>query len=127
MGEVAATIWRAATDAIVDLNTHTVSAIEDIDDELDDLHVSLTAELTSGSMVLPVAVEVAMIGRFYERFGDAASTWPAARLPSSSDATQAVRRSARQALSAAPFRKLSLLTKKVKPFGTDSARRMRPT
>jgi phosphate transport system protein len=44
--------------------------IEDIDDELDDLHVSLTGELVSGSMPLPVAVEVAMIARFYERFGD---------------------------------------------------------
>jgi len=35
-----------------------------------DLHVSLTAELTSGSMTLPVAVELALLARFYERFGD---------------------------------------------------------
>jgi phosphate transport system protein len=62
MGEVASTIWREATDVI--------GAIEDIDDELDDLHVSLTAELTSGSMTLPVAVELALLARFYERFGD---------------------------------------------------------
>ncbi len=70
MGEVAATIWREATDAIVDGNVGAVATIEDIDDELDDLHVSLTAELVSGSMAVPVAVEVAMIARFYERFGD---------------------------------------------------------
>lgn len=70
MGEVAATIWREATDAIVDGDETAVHDIEEIDDELDDLHVSLTAELVSGSMVLPVAVEVAMIARFYERFGD---------------------------------------------------------
>jgi phosphate transport system protein len=70
MGEVAATIWREATDAIVDGNEGAVHNIEEIDDELDDLHVSLTAELVSGSMPLPVAVEVAMIARFYERFGD---------------------------------------------------------
>ncbi len=70
MGEVAATIWRAATDAIVDGHEGAVGVIEDIDDELDDLHVSLTAELVSGSMAVPVAVEVAMIARFYERFGD---------------------------------------------------------
>jgi phosphate transport system protein len=70
MGEVAGTIWRAATDAIVDGNDTAVHEIEEIDDELDDLHVSLNAELTSGSMALPVAVEVAMIARFYERFGD---------------------------------------------------------
>jgi phosphate transport system protein len=70
MGEVSATIWRKATDAIVDGDDAAVREIEEIDDELDDLHVSLTAELVSGSMALPVAVEVAMIARFYERFGD---------------------------------------------------------
>ena len=70
MGEVASMIWREATDVIVDGKLEATGAIEDIDDELDDLHVSLTAELTSGSMVLPVAVEVALMARFYERFGD---------------------------------------------------------
>jgi phosphate transport system protein len=70
MGEVASMIWREATDVIIDGKTEAVGAIEDIDDELDDLHVSLTAELTSGSMTLPVAVELALLARFYERFGD---------------------------------------------------------
>jgi phosphate transport system protein len=70
MGEVASTIWREATDVIVDGKLEAEGAIEDIDDELDDLHVSLTAELTSGSMTLPVAVELALLARFYERFGD---------------------------------------------------------
>ena len=70
MGEVASTIWREATDVIIDGKREATGAIEDIDDELDDLHVSLTAELTSGSMALPVAVELALLARFYERFGD---------------------------------------------------------
>jgi phosphate transport system protein len=70
MGEVASMIWREATDVIIDGKTEAAGAIEDIDDELDDLHVSLTAELTSGSMTLPVAVELALLARFYERFGD---------------------------------------------------------
>ncbi len=70
MGEVATTIWREATDVIIDGKPEAVGVIEDIDDELDDLHVSLTAELTSGSMSVPVAVEVALMARFYERFGD---------------------------------------------------------
>lgn len=70
MGEVASTIWREATDVIIDGKLEQAGAIEDIDDELDDLHVSLTAELTSGSMTLPVAVELALLARFYERFGD---------------------------------------------------------
>jgi phosphate transport system protein len=70
MGEVASMIWREATDIIIDGKLESVGAIEDIDDELDDLHISLTAELTSGSMALPVAVELALLARFYERFGD---------------------------------------------------------
>ncbi|MGC1419787.1 MAG: PhoU domain-containing protein [Acidimicrobiales bacterium] len=70
MGEVASMIWREATDIIIDGKRESVGAIEDIDDEIDDLHVSLTAELTSGSMALPVAVELALVARFYERFGD---------------------------------------------------------
>ena len=70
MGEVASMIWREATDVILDGKTEAEGAIEDIDDELDDLHVALTAELTSGSMPVPVAVELALLARFYERFGD---------------------------------------------------------
>jgi phosphate transport system protein len=70
MGEVASMIWREATDIIIDGKRESVGAIEDIDDEIDDLHISLTAELTSGSMALPVAVELALLARFYERFGD---------------------------------------------------------
>jgi phosphate transport system protein len=40
MGEVASTIWREATDVIIDGKLEAEGAIEDIDDELDDLHVS---------------------------------------------------------------------------------------
>jgi phosphate transport system protein len=44
--------------------------VEELDDELDELHVTLTAEIASGSMPLPVAIEAALVARFYERFGD---------------------------------------------------------
>ena len=36
----------------------------------DELHVGLTAELATGAMPVPVAIELAMVARFYERFGD---------------------------------------------------------
>jgi phosphate transport system protein len=32
--------------------------------------VSLTVEVVAGTMPLPVAVELALLARFYERFGD---------------------------------------------------------
>lgn len=70
MGEVAATIWSATADAFAERSTTGAGTIDDLDDELDDLHVTLTAELVAGTMPLPVAIELAMVARFYERFGD---------------------------------------------------------
>ena len=70
MGEVATTIWRSTADAFADRSVAGAKHVDDLDDELDDLHVTLTAELVAGTMPLPVAIELAMIARFYERFGD---------------------------------------------------------
>ena len=70
MGEVTATIWRDTADAFAERSAEAASSIDDLDDELDDLHVTLTAELVAGTMPLPVAIELAMVARFYERFGD---------------------------------------------------------
>jgi phosphate transport system protein len=70
MGEVATTIWRATADAFAERSAAAANSIDALDDELDDLHVTLTAELVAGTMPLPVAIELAMVARFYERFGD---------------------------------------------------------
>jgi phosphate transport system protein len=70
MGEVAASIWSTTADVAVNRSALDAAAVEDLDDELDDLHVTLIAEVSSGSMPLPVAIELAMVARFYERFGD---------------------------------------------------------
>jgi phosphate transport system protein len=70
MGEVTANIWRETADAFAERSADAAASIDDLDDELDDLHVTLTAELVAGTMPLPVAIELAMVARFYERFGD---------------------------------------------------------
>ena len=70
MGEVAATIWSSTADAFAERSATAAVSIDDLDDELDDLHVTLTAELVAWTMPLPVAIELAMVARFYERFGD---------------------------------------------------------
>src|SRR6202034_1139107 len=80
MGEVATTIWRSTADAFAERSANAASSIDDLDDELDDLHVTLTAELVAGTMSLPVAIELAMVARFYERFGHHAVTL-ARRMP----------------------------------------------
>jgi phosphate transport system protein len=70
MGEVACAMWRMAADAYGDRAADAAERIDRLDDEMDDLHVTLTAEIIAGGTVLPVAIELAMIGRFYERLGD---------------------------------------------------------
>jgi phosphate transport system protein len=70
MGEVAIHMWRVTTDAFAERQPMGASVVDALDDEMDDLHVSLTVEVVAGTMPLPVAVELAMIARFYERFGD---------------------------------------------------------
>jgi phosphate transport system protein len=70
MGEVATTIWSSTADAFAERSVSGANYVDDLDDELDDLHVTLTAELVAGTMSLPVAIELAMVARFYERFGD---------------------------------------------------------
>ena len=71
MGEVATTIWRETADLLAREGSRgEAAAIEYLDDELDDLHVTVIAEAVSGSMSLPIAIELAMVARFYERFGD---------------------------------------------------------
>jgi phosphate transport system protein len=70
MGEVATTIWSSTADAFAERSVTGAHFVDDLDDELDDLLVTLTAELVAGTMPLPVAIELAMVARFYERFGD---------------------------------------------------------
>jgi len=70
MGRVGVDMWRAAADAYAERDGSAVKRLRERDDEIDDLHVSLTAELASGRLTIPVAIEMALVGRFYERLGD---------------------------------------------------------
>lgn len=70
MGRVGVEMWRAAADAYVERDGAAAERLQNADDEMDELHVSLTAELVSGTITLPVALELALVGRFYERLGD---------------------------------------------------------
>jgi len=44
--------------------------LEERDDDMDSLHTALVAELASGSMRLPVAMDMTLVARDYERFAD---------------------------------------------------------
>jgi phosphate transport system protein len=70
MGRVAVEMWQAATDAYTERDADARERLNEQDDELDDLHISLTAEISSGKLDIPVVIEMALIARFYERLGD---------------------------------------------------------
>lgn len=70
MGEIGTEMWHLVTDGYAERLPECGDRLDEKDDVLDELHVLLTAELASGSTPLPVAVELALIGRFYERLGD---------------------------------------------------------
>ena len=70
MGTVAAAIWRTAGDAFADRDAEAAASLEAADDELDDLHTTLTAELLSGSVAAGLAADATLVARFYERLGD---------------------------------------------------------
>ncbi len=70
MGTIAAEIWRTVGDAYADRDTEKALSLEAADDELDDLHTALTAELLSGAVPAGIAADAILVARFYERLGD---------------------------------------------------------
>ena len=70
MGSVAASMWRQAVDCWRERDRSAAAALDEHDDEMDELYASLMAELGSGGMSLPVTMEMTLVARFYERLGD---------------------------------------------------------
>ena len=70
MGRIGVEMWRQAADAFADRDPSAVDRLRLLDDELDDLHVSLSSELAHGGNSNAVAIEMGLVARFYERLGD---------------------------------------------------------
>lgn len=69
MSEVALEIWRETAESYV-RHTSVGDALDEADEELDILLERLTTEVASSAMPSPVAAQVTLLGRFYERLGD---------------------------------------------------------
>jgi phosphate transport system protein len=69
MSEVAIEMWRSATNAYANRSAEGLD-LHEADEELDILHERLTAEVAGGTMRPPVAAQVTLLARFYERLGD---------------------------------------------------------
>lgn len=70
MGRIGVELWRGATDAFADRNPDAAIGLRRLDDEIDDLHVRLSAELSATLTSVPMAIEMSLVARFYERLGD---------------------------------------------------------
>lgn len=70
MGRIGVRLWQESANAYAERRPDAAKALRELDDEMDDLHVSFIAELASGKVSVPVAIELALVGRFYERLGD---------------------------------------------------------
>ena len=69
MGDLASDMWRKAADSWYQRDRTAAEVLAERDEDMDELHSSLTAELASGQMAVPVAMEMALVARDYERLG----------------------------------------------------------
>jgi phosphate transport system protein len=69
MSDVALKMWHEAAESYA-RGTAVGTALDEADEELDILHERLTHEVASSVMPRPVAAQVTLVGRFYERLGD---------------------------------------------------------
>ena len=70
MGDLDSDMWRQASESWYQRDSSAAALLAERDEEMDELHASLIAELASGKMTLPVAMEMTLVARFYERLGD---------------------------------------------------------
>jgi phosphate transport system protein len=70
MGAIGSEMWEMAAEAYARRDKTAATVLRTRDDEIDDLHVSLTAELAAGGISIPVAIEMGLVARYFERLGD---------------------------------------------------------
>lgn len=74
MGDRSHQLFRFALDAYADRDAPLAGALDDIDDTLDRTHADFIQSIfvchQDGNLSLHVAVQLALVGRFYERIGD---------------------------------------------------------
>ena len=70
MGNLATEMWREAVNCWRERDRSVAVALDQRDDEMDELYTSLMSELASGGMALPVTMELTLVARFYERLAD---------------------------------------------------------
>ena len=70
MGNLASDMWRRTADAWYQRDHSAAAVLAERDNEMDELHASLIAELSSGRMALAVTIEMTLMAPLYERLSD---------------------------------------------------------
>jgi phosphate transport system protein len=70
MGRIGTQLWEDAGVAYLTRDATAFERMRLLDDELDELHVALTAEIVGADLATAVSVDLALVARFYERLGD---------------------------------------------------------
>jgi phosphate transport system protein len=67
MGDLVSDMWRQTADSWYQRDRSAAAVLAERDDEMDELHAALMAELASGQLALPVTMEMTLVARCYER------------------------------------------------------------
>jgi phosphate transport system protein len=70
MGNLVSAMWNQAADSWYQRDRSAAFTLAARDQEMDELRSSFISELASGQMTLPVAMEMTLVARFYERLAD---------------------------------------------------------
>jgi phosphate transport system protein len=70
MGKIGMTMWRTAADCWYDKEGKAADELSQRDEEMDDLQTVLVTEVAASGAPSSVAMELALVARFYERLGD---------------------------------------------------------
>ena len=70
MGAEAQLLLRTAVDAYIGRDAELAGKLEAMDDEADELHRRLLAELFTAHLDMDLTLELALLGRYYERIAD---------------------------------------------------------
>ena len=70
MGNLASEMWRRTADSWHQRDHSAAAVLAERDNEMEELHASLIAELSSGRMALAVTIEMTLMAPLYERLSD---------------------------------------------------------
>ncbi len=70
MAEVATALWNATAIAYEERDPSAAERLQTLDEDLDELHASFRTEVAATCTSISTAMEMALVGRFFERFGD---------------------------------------------------------